>query len=249
MLLTDEGIDSLLKNKSDAVVPSPGPLGKDPNRELRIQPSSVDLTIGGIYRPSAGLGKDGSDHHPLKELALRPGHTAVVETNERLNLPPNICAIGFPPSHVSSKGILMTNPGHVDPGYEGTLTFTVINMGRNDYPLKIGLGIVTLLLFELSAPPRFPYPKLYTPQSGSKVTWEMLEALSEDFVSVEKRARKIARAQAVRVGIYGFLTTLVVGLVAVFGYFSTQASLSGRVDDLQRQITLIQAAQHQSPTP
>lgn len=248
MFLTDEGIDALLGG-TNVVQPPPDRLGKDPNPESLIQPASLDLTIGGIYVPGARLGKPGSDHHPLTQLALRPGHTAVIETAQTLHLPPKVCAIGFPPSHVSSTGILMTNPGHVDPGYQGTLTFTVINMGRRQYHLKQGAGIVTLLLFQLDKEPRFPYDKLYQPQSGSKVTWEMLYALSEDFVSVEKRAAKIARQQAIRVGVGASLATIIVGLVTVVGYYSTVTSLSARVDDLQKQVVSLQVSLHQSPTP
>ena len=84
-----------------------------------------------------------------KEFVLHSGRTAVVTTMEEFALPNDIAAFGFPPSRVSFQGILMTNPGHVDPGYKGPLHFTVINMGSKDYVFRRRDPIVTILLFRL----------------------------------------------------------------------------------------------------
>src|SRR5439155_1078559 len=130
-------------------------------KTLQIQPSSLDLTVGAIFRPEVTLGKKGSLSQPLDSWELRPGRTAIVQTKEELHLPDNICAVGFPPAHVSGRGILMTNPGHVDPGYVGRLSFTVINMGRDKFLLSPGLAIVTLLLFQLTERPRYTYSDLF----------------------------------------------------------------------------------------
>src|SRR6266481_1005052 len=70
-------------------------------------------------------------------------------SREELKMPDNFLDIGFPPSKVSVQGILMTNPGQVDPGYEGRLRFTVINMGSQDFVLREGDVIVSLILMEL----------------------------------------------------------------------------------------------------
>jgi len=80
---------------------------------------------------------------------LKPGETVVIRTREVLNLSNKTAAIGFPPSSMSRKGILTTNPGHVDPGYKGVFHITLINMGRREYPLQEGKLIITLLFFEL----------------------------------------------------------------------------------------------------
>ena len=249
MVLRDEEINRLLADNPSAVTPRVRPLGPAADRSLQIQPSSLDLTIGGIFRPDAVLGKKGSVGRPYEKLGLLPGHTAVVETQETLNLPDDICAIGFPPHHVSSKGILMTNPGHVDPGYQGKLTFTVINMGRDSYPLSQGLGIVTLLLFQLRTAPLHPYSVLYAPSKGSAVTWEVLHTLSEDFLNVDKRARRIAQRQATRAAIGGSIVALIVGLLTVFGYIlTTYNGLNAKVTDLEKQIAVIEATMPH-PTP
>jgi deoxycytidine triphosphate deaminase len=90
------------------------PVGFD--KDSPVQPSSIDLHIGSIYVPGTKHGEDGSEDKALTSHTLGPGQTALVTTLETLNLPNNVAAIGFPPSRISAQGILMTNPGHVDPG-------------------------------------------------------------------------------------------------------------------------------------
>ena len=48
-----------------------------------------------------------------------------------------------------NKGLLMTNPGHVDPGYSGRLHLTVINMSRSDMVLRCKDAILTVIFYKL----------------------------------------------------------------------------------------------------
>src|SRR5271155_4044743 len=81
-----------------------------------IQPCSVDLHIGDIYLPGDSAPGLPGNLLARNELTLATGQTAVLVTRERLNMARNWAAYGFPPSHVSAGGLLMTNPGHIDPG-------------------------------------------------------------------------------------------------------------------------------------
>jgi deoxycytidine triphosphate deaminase len=96
------------------------------SKDSPVQPSSIDLHIGSIYLPGVDSNAPGGVPRPKTEHILKPGRTAVVLTREEFKLPGHIAGIGFPPSHISFQGILMTNPGHVDPGYSGPMRFTVI---------------------------------------------------------------------------------------------------------------------------
>ena len=78
-----------------------------------VQPSSIDLRIGEIFLPGVRGKAPGGASNPLSGHILKSGQTAVVITLEELRMPGNLAGIGFPPSHVSFKGILMTNPGHI----------------------------------------------------------------------------------------------------------------------------------------
>jgi deoxycytidine triphosphate deaminase len=157
-----------------------------------VQPSSIDLHIGEIFLPGTTEKDRGGASQPLSEHILKSGQTAVVVTGEEVRLPGHLAGIGFPPSHVSFKGILMTNPGHVDPGYSGHLHFTVINMGRQDYVLRRDDAIVTLLLIELSDAAHRNWLQRRAGTTSASSTQENLRRLAPDFVDVEQRATAIA---------------------------------------------------------
>src|SRR5580658_9219122 len=137
-LLNDEMLCSYV-NRPDPLLVKDLPEREDWfDKDSPVQPSSIDLHIGSILLPGTKLGMDGSEERPLSTRSLGPGETAIITTLETLNLPSNVAAIGFPPSSVSKQGLLMTNPGHVDPGYVGPMHFTVINMGREEFSLRKG---------------------------------------------------------------------------------------------------------------
>lgn len=174
-----------------------------------IQPSSLDLHCGKILVPPADLeiGSGSTEElEPLKCYRLEPGQTAVAVTKERLNLPADIAAFGFPPTTISNRAILMTNPGHIDPGYKGDLTFTLINMGRKEFWIREGDLLVTLL-FSQTGPvakdygARRPGPRSGTEQGGEGRAVDVrrraeLRRLSRDFLNIEKRTREAAKEQA-----------------------------------------------------
>src|ERR1044071_7570853 len=119
-LLTDAELKQRIESSNRIIFGVPEP--KDWfSKDSPIQPSSVDLHIGEIFLPETKKDDPGYETTPLSEHSLEPGHTAVVTTQEEFVLPGNVAGIGFPPSHISFKGILMTNPGHIDAGYRGRL--------------------------------------------------------------------------------------------------------------------------------
>src|SRR5579859_7198352 len=195
------------------------------SRESPVQASSMELHIGDIYLPEAKEGPDGAAQAKTDHV-LKSGETAVVMTRETLQLPAHVAAFGFPPSRVSFKGLLMTNPGHVDPGYTGLLRFTVINMSKDPFPLNRGDAIVKLLFFTLDNPPQADWqqrnPNGYPPPTQADVN-----RLSKDFVDVEQRATSIARTQGVQwsVGITG-----AVALLAALFQFISNGRLFGNKD-------------------
>lgn len=158
-----------------------------------IQPSSIDLHIGDIFLPGVKSNDPGGVLRPKAEHVLRSGRTAAVLTQEVFRLPGHIAGIGFPPSHVSFQGILMTNPGHVDPGYAGPMRFTVINMGSHDYILRQGDEIVTMLLIELSGSAQRGWLMRHGGNPAGPPTQDDIDRLSADFLDVDRRAAQISQ--------------------------------------------------------
>ena len=187
--------DSQIEAQVQTLIPTGFTPPADPYaKDSPIQPASLDLTIGLVYQPCVEEENKTTVPEGVPEYILKPGRTAIVLTREELKLPADIIAIGFPPSkQVSAKGILMTNPGQVDPGYQGKLRFTVINMGRKDFVLRQGDIIVSLILMKLQNPATKDWFARHSQQKGGPITWENLNRVSSDFVNVEERAHNIAK--------------------------------------------------------
>lgn len=208
-LLKDDEIYDLVFGESPIVtnypfppvVPTPeGEEARDPwfGPQSPVQASSLDLHVGQILVPKMEQGKPGSVAKPLEELALKLGHTVVVVTQEELRLPNRIGAFGFPPARLSSRGLLMTNPGHVDPGFHGPMRFTVMNIGTEDITLRRGDPIVTLLLLRLSADAKAGYAQRRGfAKAVSGPEQRQVDCLSVDFLEVGNRAKSAAE-EAVR---------------------------------------------------
>jgi dCTP deaminase len=217
-LLNDESLHALVTDGKlvDGLNPQTDWFGKD----SPVQPSSIDLHIGSIYVPGTDHGEDGSEDKPLTSHTLKPGQTAVITTLEVLRLPNSIAAIGFPPSRISLQGILMTNPGHVDPGYTGPMHFTVINMGRQDFSLRKSDMIVTVLFFEMRSGAKCGFSARNGIAIPSSPKQENINKLSADFLDFNNRAKTVAQEEIhsfeiKRTIIVGVLT-IVLALVAYF---------------------------------
>lgn len=200
-----------------------------------VQPSSLDLTMGLIYLPETGESESGGVKKPLTYYRFPPGSTAIIETRETVRMPATVAGFGFPPTEVSTAGILMTNPGHVDPGYKGTLKFTVINMSRQEFDLKEGKRIVTLLLSNIAQPDKDwgeLHPDLKQPLSG--VDESQTGRLFKDFLDVQRRAETVAEKQALQIkGLKGWAAILGVLVTGLTAYCGATQTLEGRITRLE----------------
>jgi dCTP deaminase len=204
----------------------------------KIQPASLDLTVGRILLPVEG--EDDARVHEEPSLSLGQGETVVVETHEYLRMPRTVAAIGFPPATISRDGLLMTNPGHIDPGFEGRLKFTVINLGKKPIELASGKPICTLLFFAVPAPDH-AYDQLDNtekPSAPSDVA--LLSRLSKDFLNFNDRIKEsissgLRTAQVstpVISGILALFLTIVANMVAT--YISGVNDLRVKIEGLER---------------
>lgn len=174
--------------------PATLPLSEPPwdTKESPIQPCSVDLHIGQIFVPGVPEDCLGSSSNPQYSLTLESGMSVVVMSHELLDLPPDIGAIALPPSRISSAGILIANFGHIDPGYRGHLRFTLINMGKEPFPLRQRALVMTLLLFRV-ARVGTPFAARETPRADDSPTHSEVNRLARDFANVEERSGAVAK--------------------------------------------------------
>lgn len=225
-------------------VPAGGGAAPDPwfGPESSIQPSSVDLHVGNIFLPGAKESESGTVACPKSEYVLTIGNTVVVTTREQLHLPNDIAAVGFPHGRLSFRGLLMTNIGHVDPGFNGPMRFAVMNIGKEPIPLKTGDPIVTLLFYLLSAPANEGWSQRHGNALASGPAQNQIDQLSMDFLDVDKRtasaaskAIKDAQTTAQWIGVWA---PLIGFLVAIFLALIGAISVKSEVDTIKKALDL-----------
>jgi dCTP deaminase len=206
------------------------------SKEAPVQPGSVDLSVGGIFRPEFKSLFRRKTPTALTEVVLEQGETAIIRTAEKLNLPSEIAAIVFPPARVSTKGLLMTNAGHVDPGYRGFLHLTVINMGREKYTIRQGDRLVSVIFFELSAKPKKDWLQR---RGGIEPTDSPLmetarKSLSKDFLDVQQRARSEASKAVNRAALWQsalpILASIITAFLTVYVYSQQNTAAIARIE-------------------
>jgi deoxycytidine triphosphate deaminase len=182
-----------------------------------IKGSSLDLTIGDIFVPGVKPDSLGGIQKPRGQLSLECGQTAVLRSAEKILMPKDVAGIGFPPStKVSLAGLLTTNPGHVDPDYHGHLHLTVVNMGSAPYPLLRGDRLFRLLLLKLQGDVQY-----LIGEPTSPLNEELLSRLSHDFLDIDNRARKAAKAEELRLRstqVWATVITAVITAALALGY-------------------------------
>jgi deoxycytidine triphosphate deaminase len=131
-------------------------------RELKNpEGAGFDLRIGEIYEIS-GEGFLGVKERETPKADLiakfnsqkktsfvfQPGKYYLMKTIERVNTPENILIIFRPRTTIFRSG-LMIFTGNVSPGYQGELTFGIVNLGPSQIEIEMGARVVHAMFFEV----------------------------------------------------------------------------------------------------
>jgi dCTP deaminase len=148
-----------------------GKIEIDPFDLSLIQPCSYDLTLADeTYAPferSPILSRGRWSRGGL----LRPGYMLLGSTRERVKLPADIAGTLSGKSSLGRSGLLVhVTAGHIDPGFEGTITLELVNISPEPLPLSEGMPIAQLLLTMLDLPATHPYHGRYQNQLGPTPT-------------------------------------------------------------------------------
>lgn len=112
-----------------------------------LQPASYDMRVGSVFRDGQVI--DAAHSKSSEQISLEPGEVITMTTLESLNMPPGIAGTAYAINAQSSEGLLVLNPGHVDPGYKGYLTVLAINMRRVPYVVSRKDKIFTIVFQRL----------------------------------------------------------------------------------------------------
>jgi len=115
-----------------------------------FQPASYDLRIGTAFWRGQVIN---SSHDKANEqFIIQPGEIVSILTLEELTLPNDMIATAFAINQQSREGLMVLNPGHVDPGYRGPLTVKAMNMQKVPLAISIGDRIFTVIFQRLPKP-------------------------------------------------------------------------------------------------
>lgn len=130
-----------------------------------------------------------------QKITLKPGQAIIIETEEWVHFSNNKFGQILPKVGLLHKGVSNTT-SKVDPGYEGNLTISLFNLGKDTISLKRKEEFCTLIIQEVS-PGTTPYQKAgkTIPNTNQKKPWyKQLLTLLKD---------------------YSWLLTLVISIVAI----------------------------------
>jgi len=108
---------------------------------------SYDLTVGTIFWDEQ-IFRSGE----AKTVCVPPGGVVGIFTAEEISLPADICATAFAINAMSSRGFLVLNPGHIDPGFEGPLTIKALNIRKTAIAIHQTDPIFTVVFQRLPKP-------------------------------------------------------------------------------------------------
>ena len=132
----------------------------------------------------------------------------------------------------------MLNPGHVDPGYDGYLRFTVINMGKDVIEMKRNDLIFTALFTRLGQNVQSDFGVRNPGHAGLMPGAEEVNRLTRDFLDFERRVdARIDKADQ-KLKYFGIVTPI---LVAAITLIVTQVSGWLNVSDLKVKVEKLEA--------
>lgn len=224
-------------------------------RNENFRDSSYDLRVRAILpAPKEEKHSYGFLHSdvsvPASGFYLEPQGMVRVVSEETLTLPKNITGYALVKNRFSNLGILAINIGIIDPGYEGPISSTLINFGKQPYLLKPGTVFLRLTFHEFDPPQFAPEPQRSTYNEYLARTKEEVGLYSgSTFLGLDKTAeyagvlafgrfkRWLIAWAAVVALMLGFLTALVpVGASYADKVLARRDALEKRVKTDERKI-------------
>ena len=161
----------------------------------RLQASSYDLIIGGVWRDKSAMDR-------AKFLSERDLFTVRAHSYELAFTLETICMPAFMHARVSQSasfarsGLIVSHGPIVDPCFEGVLTVAVHNYGDEDISIPVGDPFLTLVFERLTAMPQKTRELRPDPSQNRPVDAEERRLSAENRLLREKLAAMEARIAA-----------------------------------------------------
>lgn len=194
MILPDHLIRQYIEADELGVTPAP-------EWENQLQPASLDLRLGqefarfkrdipngwagGRSRISGVIDPTCTDLNEVMKkwtvdpevgCLLHPGEFLLATTVERVRIPSHLVARVEGRSSYGRLGIIVhSTAGFIDPGFEGTITLEMTNIGMHPVVLYPGTRICQLAFETLVSPAEKPYSGKYQGQIGTTPSRVLLD--------------------------------------------------------------------------
>jgi len=143
----------------------------EPFIESNIQPSSLDLTLGNEFIINVGLPNE--EKIISNSYTMLPFEFVLGTTVERFNLPRYVTSTVCGKSSVAREGLQVECAGHVDPGFQGDITFEMLNISEHEITVEMG-DIIAQAVFHMHKPCHRDYREKgghYDGQTGVTPSW------------------------------------------------------------------------------
>lgn len=176
--------------------------------------STYDLSIAEII-PSGGIPWENS------KFSLSPGGMVRVVSKEYLRLPETITAHVLLKNQLCTQGVLAISIGVIDPGFEGPISSTLINFGRETCEIKKGDCFLRASFFRCPFSEKVKTAQKHT-RSGylQRVRQEVLAYSGPTFLNMEAMTTKAAEKafQSFKEGVLVWATLwgIVLAALAIF---------------------------------
>lgn len=141
-----------------------------------VNPASYDISLGDevVLYPSDKASRQEWNLANGGSVYLQPGEKAVVVSAELLKTPADVAVTVRLKSSLARQMIFSPIGLYIDPGYEGRITFALINMGVEPYELRLGRRVGQFIFHAMAEAAEVPYgdPRRKSHYQGSTTLTE-----------------------------------------------------------------------------
>lgn len=94
----------------------------------------------------AQSGDAGMDLYACEEMILQPGERRVIATGIKMEIPDGYAGLIWDKSGLAVKNGIKVIAGVIDCGYRGEIKVGLINLGKNNFEIKLGAKIAQIII-------------------------------------------------------------------------------------------------------
>jgi deoxycytidine triphosphate deaminase len=201
--------------------------------------STYDLSVGDII-PAGGKPSTSS------EFSLPAGGMVRVVSKELLKLPNTVTGHVLLKNRLCTVGVLALSIGVVDPGFEGPISSTLINFGREEYVLEKGTSFLRVSFLRCPESPKAKASDKFGRDNYTKIARQSVRDhsgpmfLNLDVVTANAAEKAFGKF---REGLFLWATvaTVLIALLAIFAPLGASFVDKHLVSDQQRDVRLEQS--------